>query len=220
MPRIFMFDAYGTLFDVHAAVKRAGAPLGANAEAISTLWRIKQLEYTWTLTLMGRGSDADFWTLTGRALDFVLARFGVSDPAVREALMQAYFTLDAYPDVAPALSALKGAGHGTAIFTNGTRKMVDAAIAASGLAGLIDHVVTVEPAGHYKPVPAVYAHAQASVGTAMAGAITFVSSNRWDVAAAANVGFTPIWCNRTGQPDEYAELAPIRVITGLHELGS
>jgi 2-haloacid dehalogenase len=134
--------------------------------------------------------------------------------------MEAYLTLDAYPDVAPALSALKAAGHGTAIFTNGTRKMVDAAIAASGLGRLLDHVVTVEPTGRYKPDPTVYAHAQTAVGTAIAGAITFVSSNRWDVAAAANAGFTPVWCNRTGQPEEYPKLAPSRVIAGLHELGT
>ncbi|MCA1952842.1 MAG: haloacid dehalogenase type II [Hyphomicrobiales bacterium] len=211
MPRIFMFDAYGTLFDVHAAVARAGAPLGARAEALSALWRAKQLEYSWTMTLMGRAGEVDFWTLTGRALDFALARFAIDDPA----LLDAYAVLDAYPDVAPALAALKAAGHRTAIFTNGTRRMVEAAIAASGIGALLDHVITVEPTGRFKPDPAVYAHACAEAGAPPPRKIVFVSSNRWDVAAAAHAGFTPIWVNRSGQPAEYPGLEPAAVLPGL-----
>ncbi|WP_150288061.1 haloacid dehalogenase type II [Rhabdaerophilum calidifontis] len=213
MPRIFMFDAYGTLFDVHAAVARAGASLGARAEALSALWRAKQLEYSWTMTLMGRAGEVDFWTLTGRALDFALARFAIDDPALRGAL------LDAYPDVAPALAALKAAGHRTAIFTNGTRRMVEAAIAASGIGAMLDHVITVEPTGRFKPDPAVYAHARAEAGAPPPRKIVFVSSNRWDVAAAAHAGFTPIWVNRSGQPGEYPELEPAAVMRDLSSLG-
>lgn len=209
----FMFDAYGTLFDVHAAVARAGASLGESAGPISQLWRVKQLEYSWTTTLIG-GFD-DFWTLTERGLDFALARYGVTDAGLRRALLDAYLSLDAYSDVAPLLARLKTAGKATAIFTNGTRKMVDAAIAAAGLADLIDHVVTVEPVRAYKPAPGVYAAAQAAVGATRPGDIVFVSSNRWDVAGAAAVGFTAAWINRTGQPDEYPGLEPVAVLSGL-----
>lgn len=209
----FMFDAYGTLFDVHAAVARAGASLGESAGPISQLWRVKQLEYSWTTTLIG-GFD-DFWTLTERGLDFALARYGVADAGLRRALLDAYLSLDAYSDVAPLLTRLRAAGKATAIFTNGTRKMVDAAIAAAGLADLIDHVVTVEPERAYKPAPGVYAAAQAAVGAARPGDVVFVSSNRWDVAGAASVGFTAVWINRTGQPDEYPGLDPVAVLAGL-----
>lgn len=222
MPSIFMFDAYGTLFDVHSAVQRAGQSLGPRAEAISALWRAKQLEYTWTLSLMGRGGDHDFAALTARALDFSLARFAINDPALRAQLLDAYQVLDAYPDVAPALVTLKAIGHRTAIFTNGTRSMVDAAIAASGIGALLDHVITVEPVGSFKPRPDVYAHAQRVVGAASGSDIVFVSSNRWDVAAAASVGFAPVWVNRTGQPPEYQGLDPlttVRDLGGLARLG-
>ena len=212
----FMFDAYGTLFDVHAAVARAGSPLGDMAGSISQLWRVKQLEYSWTTTLIG-GFD-DFWTLTERGLDFALARHGVADAGLRRALLDAYLNLDAYSDVAPLLRRLRAAGKATAIFTNGTRKMVDAAIAAAGLADLIDHVVTVEPVRAYKPAPADYAAAQAAVDAARPGDVVFVSSNRWDVAGAASFGFSAVWINRTGQPDEYPGRDPVAELTGLADL--
>lgn len=219
MARIFMFDAYGTLFDVHSAVAQAGAPLGALAEPVSQLWRAKQLEYTWTLTLMGQSPNVDFSVLTARALDFALARFAVQNPPLRQALLDAYLTLSAFPDVAPALTDLRSAGHRTAIFTNGTQVMVDAAIAAAGIGPLLDHVVTVEPVQRFKPEPAVYEHARGAVGGPPAHEIVFVSSNRWDVAGAAAFGFTAIWCNRTGQPPEYPGLDPVVMVPDLAGIG-
>lgn len=215
-PHPFMFDAYGTLFDVHAAVARAGAVLGDRADAISQLWRTKQLEYSWTGTLIG-GFD-DFWTLTERSLDFALARHGISDPALRGALLEAYRTLAPYPDVVPALTRLKASGHAVAIFTNGTHAMVEAAMAAAGLQGLVDHVVTVEPMRAYKPAPAVYAAAQAAVGAARPADVTFVSSNRWDVAGASAFGFATAWLNRARQPDEYPAWPPGRILPDLGAL--
>ncbi|WP_439573084.1 haloacid dehalogenase type II [Phreatobacter sp.] len=213
----FMFDAYGTLFDVHAAVQRAGAPLGALAEPVSQLWRTKQIEYSWTTTLMG--AFEDFWILTERGLDFALARHGISDGALRQALLDAYRTLDAYADVLPALARLKAAGKATAIFTNATQVMVDQAIDAAGLRGFLDHVVTVEPVGAFKPVPAVYAHALAAVGGGAPASVVFVSSNRWDVAGAAVAGFVPVWVNRTGQPGEYPGRDPVVTLPDLAGLG-
>lgn len=219
MPRIFMFDAYGTLFDVHSAVMRVGAPLGVHRDAVSQLWRAKQLEYTWTLTLMGQSAGVDFSALTARALDFAFARYGVNDPALRQALLDAYLTLDAYADVAPALADLKAGGNTTAIFTNGTRTMVEAAVAASGIGPVLDHVITVEPTARFKPDPVVYEHARQTVGNPPPHEIVFVSSNRWDAAGAASVGFTPVWCNRTGQPPEYAGFDPVVVVSDLSGLG-
>jgi 2-haloacid dehalogenase len=211
-----LFDAYGTLFDVHSAVRAAGGALGPLAEPISQLWRVKQLEYSWTTTLMG-GFD-DFWVLTERGLDHALARHGVADPSLKAALMNAYRTLAAYPDVAPALAALKAAGKATALFTNGTRAMVDAAIAAAGIGELLDHVVTVEPVAAYKPAPSVYDHAMRAVGAAEPAEVALVSSNRWDVAGAASFGFAAVWVNRTGMPDEYPGRDPMAVLNDLSGL--
>lgn len=218
MLRIFMFDAYGTLFDVHSAVMRAGASLGPKAGEISALWRAKQLEYSWVLTIMGQSAPADFWLLTQQALDFALARFDIREPALRAALLDAYRTLDAFPEVPETLSRLRSSGHRTAIFTNGTRAMVEDAIGAARLGNLLDQVITVEEAGLFKPAMSVYAHAAKVVGATSPRDITFVSSNRWDIAGAKAAGFTPIWVNRAGQPDEYPGFAPTRVIADLRAL--
>ncbi len=188
-------------------------PSGITSEAARQAARTIE---TWITTLMG--GFEDFWTLTGRGLDFALARHGVADPALRQALLDAYRTLDAYPDVAPALGRLKAAGKSTAIFTNGTQEMVDAAIAAAGIGALIDHVVTVAPVGAYKPVPAVYQHAMGSVGVGQPGEIAFVSSNRWDVAGAAAFGYVPVWVNRTGMPNEYPGADPVATLPDLSGL--
>jgi 2-haloacid dehalogenase len=218
MPGIFMFDAYGTLFDVHSAVMRAGATLGSKAGELSALWRSKQLEYSWTLTAMGQSAPTDFWVLTQQALDFALVRFGVQDPVLRSALLDAYRTLDAYPEVPETLARLKTEGHRTAIFTNGTRAMVADAIRAAHLGKLIDQVITVEETGVFKPAMSVYAHAATAMGVTSPHDITFISSNRWDVAGAAAAGFSPIWVNRLSQPGEYPGLAPIRVVRDLKNL--
>jgi 2-haloacid dehalogenase len=220
MPGFLMFDAYGTLFDVHSAVLRAGASLGPKAGDLSALWRTKQLEYSWTLTAMGQSAHADFWHLTKRALDFALERFDVREPTLRSALLDAYRTLDAFAEVPETLSQLKATGHQIAIFTNGTRGMVEDAIGAARLATLIDQVITVEETGLFKPAMSVYAHAVEAAGVASPGDITFVSSNRWDVAGAAAAGLRPIWVNRSGLPDEYPGLAPVRIVSDLRPISA
>lgn len=221
MPRTYMFDAYGTLFDVHSAIVQAGQPLGAQAPAFSALWRQKQLEYTWTYTLMGLAGDPalNFEGLTARALNFTIEKFGINPPGMRDALLAAYQTLAAFPDVIPALTDLRNAGHSTAIFTNGTANWITAAMNAAGLTPLINTVVTVEPVGRFKPEVVVYEHARQAVGAGAPADVVFVSSNRWDVAGAARYGFTPVWVNRTGQPAEYTGLDPIVLVGDLSGLG-
>lgn len=221
MPRVFMFDAYGTLFDVHSAVAQAGGPLGPIAADFSALWRSKQLEYTWTHSAMGVADNPahNFEALTARSLDFTLAKYAVNNPALRADLLNAYQTLSAFADVIPALTNVKAGGNQTAIFTNGTRAMIDAALAASGVGGLIDTVITVEGTGYYKPKREVYQHAHGQVAVAAPADIVFVSSNRWDVAGAAHYGFTPVWCNRTNQPSEYAGFDPIVMVPDLNGIG-
>lgn len=214
----YLFDAYGTLFDVHSAIAREGQALGEKASAISALWRAKQLEYSWVLSAMGASEGIDFETLTARGLDFALAAHGVADDAMRKRLLSAYDQLDAYPDVTDALMRLKQAGHRTAVFTNGTRRMVEKAIAAAKLGDLIDTIITVEPCGAFKPVEAVYAHALAQSGAQRAEDVRFVSSNRWDVAGGVRFGFTTYWINRSLAADEYPAQAPAKALSSLSQL--
>jgi len=212
---VFVFDAYGTLFDVHAAIGGHRAAAGPDADRLSEVWRTKQLEYTWTLTLAGRYED--FWTLTERALDFALARFPAVDRALKPKLMDAYRTLDAFPDAGAALRALKARGIRTAILSNGSPAMLAAAVAAAGLGGDLDAVLSVDAVRMYKPRPEVYRLVTAQFGVAPSE-VTFVSSNRWDVMGATAFGFRTAWINRGRMPDEYADLAPVRVLAGLEAL--
>ncbi len=214
---IYVFDAYGTLFDVHAAVSRHADLCGPNAAQLSQVWRAKQLEYSWMHALMERYRD--FWTLTGEALDFALAQVGGAKPGAREALLAAYETLDAYPEVANVLKTLKAGGARLAILSNGTPAMLASAVASAGIGALLDDVFSVDALQTYKTRPEVYNLVCAHYGVAP-DEIRFQSSNRWDVAGATAFGFRCNWINRTGQVDEYRDLAPeavLRDLTGLLE---
>jgi 2-haloacid dehalogenase len=195
-----VFDAYGTLFDVHSAVRRHAAACGAEAEAISALWRQKQLEYTWTRSLMRH--HADFWAVTGEGLDHALRVHGKEDPNLHRALMEAYLSLDAYPEVPEVLLRLKRAGIKTAILSNGTPEMLAAAVRSAGIGALLDSVYSVESVGIYKPDPRVYELAVKGLGVPK-DRIWFQSSNVWDAAAAGAFGFNVVWCNRGRAPLEY-----------------
>lgn len=212
---IYVFDAYGTLFDVHSAAARHAAEIGPQWERLSFLWRLKQLEYTWVRSLMGR--HRSFWSLTAESLDLAAAMTGGLTPALREKLLAAYRTLSAYPEVPEVLATLKGRGARLAILTNGDPDMIAEAVASSGIGGLMDDLITVHEAGVYKTDPRVYALATDRFGVSPA-AISFQSSNRWDVAGAKAAGFSCVWINRTGQPDEYRDLAPDRVGADLRIL--
>ena len=212
---IFVFDAYGTLFDVNSAVARHRAALGANADGVSDLWRRKQLEYTWTRTMMG--AYRDFRQLTAEALDFAAASFGGIDAQTRAHLLDAYETLAAYGDVKVCLEALRSRGARLAILSNGSPAMLNAATAAAGLDGQFHAVLSVDQLSAFKTAPAVYELATERFGVRPED-ICFLSSNRWDIAGAKKFGFRPIWVNRTGQPDEYTDLKPIRTVRSLAEL--
>jgi 2-haloacid dehalogenase len=213
--RIFVFDAYGTLFDVHAAISRYRHLAGPDADRLSDLWRTKQLEYTWTLTLAGR--YADFWTLTERALDFALVRVPSVNKALKPKLLDAYLTLDAYPDARAALHELKTQGCKSAILSNGTPHMLDSAIEAAGLGQDLDQVLSVDIIRMYKPRPEVYQLATEAFHVAP-GEVTFISSNHWDVMGATAFGFRAVWVNRSGLPDEYVDLSPTTKLADLNRL--
>ncbi len=214
---IYVFDAYGTLFDVHAAMARFRAQAGPDADRMSEIWRLKQLEYSWTLTLSGH--YADFWTLTERALDHALARVPSVDKALKPKLLEAYFQLDAFPDARTALRALKAAGHKTAILSNGSPNMLKGAVEAAGIGGDLDAVLSVDVLKMFKPRPQVYALVTDHFKCAP-GDVTFVSSNRWDVMASVSVGFRGVWVNRSKMPDEYLDFPPKQTLSDLSGLAA
>lgn len=214
---VWVFDAYGTLFDVHAAIGRHRAAAGPEADRFSEIWRAKQLEYTWTLTLAGH--YADFQTLTERALDHSFARVPSVPRTLRQQLLEAYFTLDAFADARAALAGLKARGLRTAILSNGSPRMLAAAVEAAGLGSALDAVLSVDAIRMYKPRPEVYALVTAALAVAPAE-VMFVSSNRWDVMGAAAFGFRTLWVNRAGVPDEYPDHAPLREVRDLTGLAA
>jgi 2-haloacid dehalogenase len=214
-PPIFVFDAYGTLFDVHAAVRRHADAVGPDAGALSDLWRTKQLEYTWVRSLMR--VHRDFWAITADALDFALARFPSVDRRLRQPLLESYRTLAAYPEVPAVLADLKAKGARLAILSNGTRDMLAAAVASAGIAAGLDAVLSIDDAGVFKTDPRAYRLVTERFG-AGPQEVSFQSSNRWDIAGAAAFGFRGVWVNRTRQPDEYTDLPPAAVISSLSAL--
>jgi 2-haloacid dehalogenase len=198
--RACVFDAYGTLLDVHSAAARNAELLGGNSAEVSGLWRTKQLEYSWVHTLMRR--HVDFWELTGAALEYALAFYNVHDEGVRRALSDSYLTLDAYPEVPSVLLRLKAAGLKTAVLSNGSPFMLERAINSAGLRDMLDECLSIEEVRIYKPAPSAYQIATASLSV-RPNEIAFFSSNAWDAAGAAAFGFQPFWVNRSGQPEEY-----------------
>ena len=209
---IYVFDAYGTLFDVHAAVRRHSAEIGADAPFFSELWRSKQLEYSWMLSLMGRYRD--FWALTEDALDYCLERFPAVDPVLRPKLLDAYWSCDCYPEVPELFSQLKLRGARLAILSNGSPKMLNAAIANAGIGDSLDEVISADEVKIYKTAPAVYDLVTTRF-RAFPEAISFQSSNRWDCAGASAYGFRTVWINRLGRPEEYHDIMPAAVLPDL-----
>ena len=212
---VCVFDAYGTLFDYNTAAGRHSAVLGEKAAPLADLWRLKQLQYTWLRSLMGRYTG--FWQVTGEALDFAMGELGIEDEALRANLMEAYLTLDTYPEVQETLATLRAHGLRTAILSNGESSMLDAAVEAAGIADSLDAVLSVEEVGIYKPHPSVYQLVVDGLGVEAAN-VSFQSSNAWDANAAAAFGFRVAWCNRFGQGQERVPEAPDAEIATLAEL--
>ena len=197
-PKACVFDAYGTLFDYTSAATRCEIP-GEKQRQLSALWRDKQLQYTWLRSLQGR--HADFWQVTGDALDFALEALGMHSPTLRENLMNAYVTLEPFPEVPDVLRKLKSKGTKLAILSNGSPAMLQSAIAHARIGAFLDAVLSVEEVGVYKPHPRVYQLAVDRLAT-VSREIVFVSSNAWDAWAASTFGMRVAWCNRYGQQAE------------------
>jgi len=198
-PAACVFDAYGTLLDYASAVARCDAVLGASRDRLTTLWREKQLQYTWLRSLQGK--YADFWQVTGDALDFALESLGLTDPGLRDKLMNSYLTLDVFPEVPDVLGRLKSMGIKTAILSNGSPKMLEAGVSNARIGHFLDAVLSVDEIGVYKPHPKVYRLAVDRLGVEPRE-IWFQSSNAWDAWGASSFGMRVVWCNRYGQRAE------------------
>jgi 2-haloacid dehalogenase len=207
-----VFDAYGTLFDVHSAVAKHAEALGAEAPAISRLWRTKQLEYSWVHSLMCR--HVNFWELTGAALDYALASHNIHDERLKDILRESYLALDAYSEVSSVLQNLRAAGLKTAILSNGSPFMLERAVKSAGLESLLDECLSIEEVGIYKPDPAAYEIATTSLSV-RPSEVGFFSSNPWDAIGAHTFGFRVFWVNRSGQPEEYGLHDQVTMLSSL-----
>ena len=213
--KVCVFDAYGTLFDFNSAAERCRDALGDKTDELSALWRNKQLQYTWLRGLMGKHKP--FREVTGDALDFSLQTLGVDDHALRNRLMELYDRIEAFPEVPEVLQTLKRGGIATAILSNGSPDMLEAAVRHTGIGNDLDAVLSVEMVGVYKPHPSVYELAAREFGVPLP-AISFQSSNAWDAVAAATFGMRVVWCNRYGQPRERLTAEPDVEVSTLSAL--
>lgn len=215
MPTVgaFLFDAYGTLFDVHSVIAECRR-VSAEAEALSQLWRSKQLEYTWLRALMGRYED--FWSVTEAALRFATRRLNLRlDPAQHTRLLEAYLRLDAYPEVPKMVEALRGTP--LAILSNGSPRMLQAVVEHTGLGPHLAYVLSADEVRTYKPSPAVYALGPKHLGVPKEQ-IVFVSSNSFDVVGARAFGFRVCWVNRAGAPLDELGVVPDATVSRLDEM--
>lgn len=215
--KAFVFDAYGTLFDVFSITALAEQLFPGRGHALAQLWRAKQLQYSVLRSLMGR--HRDFWQITTDALVYACNSLGLdASPESRERLLGAYLELAAFPDVKPGLHALRARGLRLGVLSNGEPKMLRAATESAGIAGLLDTIVSVEDVGIFKPSPRVYALATERLGVTSAE-LGFVSSNAWDVAGAASAGLRPLWIQRSAaEPPDELGFGAERVVRALTDV--
>ena len=213
----YVFDAYGTLFDVNAAAQAAAeepahAILQDRWPQLAFDWRRKQLEYTWLRAVADR--HCDFWQVTEDGLDWALAAQSLQDTSTRKRLLELYWELAAYAEVPEMLAKLKAAGKQTAILSNGSPAMLDAAVNSAEITDLLDAVLSVESVGVFKPHARVYDLVGAHFGCDRAD-VLFVSSNGWDAAGAAGYGFQTAWVNRAGDPVDRLFAKPHHILSDL-----
>ncbi len=214
--RAYLFDAYGTLFDVHSIVQRTGAGIRGDLEALSQLWRQKQLEFTWLRALMDRYQD--FRQITEAALRTALAQLQIeANESQARRLMDAYLAPAVFPDAKIALDALGDLPK--AILSNGSPMMLEAAVRNNGLETYFTSVISVDQVKTYKPSPIVYQLGTQTLGLP-AEEILFVSSNAWDAAGAKGFGYSVCWCNRSGRAMDQLGFAPDMMVASLDQIPS
>ncbi len=216
-----LFDAYGTLFDVYSVGSLAEQLFPGRGEALATLWRDKQIDYTRLTSMSGRYRP--FWELTRAGLRFAAARLGLDLSAEREtALLNQYRHLSAFPENLAVLRALKARGIPTGILSNGDPEMLGISVRSAGYVddrgqGLLDHLISVDSVKRYKTDPAAYALGPAALGKP-AKNILFVSSNGWDAIGATWYGYCTLWVNRAKLPLEALDTEPTRTGSSLRDV--
>ena len=216
--RAVVFDAYGTLFDVYSIGALAEKLYPGQGAAIANLWRDKQIEYTRLITMSdphsagGSKHYQSFWDITRLSLQYTLQRLKLDESGAHvDALMQQYAKLTAFPENIGVLQALKAQGITTAILSNGSRDMLDSAVASAGMTDLLDHVISIESIRRFKTSPESYGLVQ-QVIPVKTEEILFVSSNAWDALGATWFGFNTLWVNRQGLP--YETIGPRPTFSG------
>jgi len=211
--RVVIFDAYGTLLDVHSAMQGLAGRIGSNWEQISTGWRRKHLEYTWVYSLAA-GARPNFWELAQQSLNYVAAKYNLTDKALLNDVLQAYRRLKPYPEVPATLMRLRDLHIPRAILSNGEKSMLDDGVSQAGIEHLLDDVLSVDVADVYKPDPRAYRIATERFGVEVAD-VAFVSGNPWDCYGALTFGFRVFHVDRKGEPDEYGVHRRAQVVADL-----
>ena len=213
--RVFIFDAYGTLFDVNAACRELSIEVGEKWQELSTLWRLRQVEYTWLRNSMN--AYIDFWQITSDSLDYAMDTLNINNKNLRSNLLKLYLKLEAYPEVKGVLEKLKEEGFKTGILSNGSKKMLDSAVKNANISGLLDEVISVEECKVYKPSNKVYDLVEIKMGIKKEQ-VLFFSSNAWDMHAASNYGFNTIWVNRFNAKLERLPGKPLKIVNSIEKI--
>ena len=213
--RAFIFDAYGTLFDVNAACRELSIEVGEKWQELSTLWRLRQVEYTWLRNSMN--AYIDFWQITSDSLDYAMDTLNINNKNLRSNLLKLYLKLEAYSEVKGVLEKLKEEGFKTGILSNGSKKMLDSAVKNANISGLLDEVISVEECKVYKPSNKVYDLVEIKMGIKKEQ-VLFFSSNAWDMHAASNYGFNTIWVNRFNAKLERLPGKPLKIVNSLEKI--
>ena len=218
-PKAVLFDAYGTLFDVYSVGLLAEQLFPGQGQALSVLWRDKQIEYTRLVTTSNDGAHyRPFWELTGASLRYACKRLGLAlTPEREQQLMNQYRHLSDFPEGREVLQVLKTRGVATGILSNGDPGMLGVAVRSAGLEGLLDHVISVDAVRRYKTHPDAYRLGTQAVKKP-ASQILFVSCNAWDALAATWFGYRTLWVNRYGHPFEELGTQPTRIGSTLDDV--
>ena len=210
-----IFDAYGTLFDVNAACRELSKEVGDNWEKLASLWRLRQVEYTWLRNSMDE--YIDFWQITSDALDYAMETLGIENNDLREELLNLYLKLEAYPEVKDLLKRLKQRGLKTGILSNGNMKMLNSAVNNANIREYLDEILSVEDCKIYKPSSKVYDLVKIKMQISKEN-VLFFSSNAWDMHAASNYGFKTIWVNRFNTKLERLPGKPVDIVNSLEKI--
>ena len=210
-----IFDAYGTLFDVNSACRELSKEVGHNWESLASLWRLRQVEYTWLRNSMNE--YIDFWQITSDSLDYAMETLEIENIKLKQDLLALYLKLEAYPEVKDLLKKLKQKGFKTGILSNGSIKMLNSAVDNANIRDLLDEILSVEECEIYKPSKKVYDLVEKNIKVKKEN-VMFFSSNAWDMHAASNYGFNTIWVNRFNAKLERLPGKPNNIVNSLEKI--